>query len=414
MANINIRLITKQQQYAVPDYPLSVFTSITTNELNNLVNELIKESRQLDKEIDFDFLISSQFLRTTLSEHISEKGLSTEQVIDIEYIEKHQPPKPQDCLIHDDWVSAVAVCDKWILSGCYDNTLHIWTSKAKHQLVIPGHRSVVKAIAWVSLDETNARFISASHDQTAMIWDWNIKANTVECVHICRGHERGLQAIGLNHDKSIMATGSWDTMLKIWSTSLENEIEDSEPNPKKIKLDYGKTRLPKRTMKGHKESISGITWSDKTEIITSSWDHTIKIWDSELGGIKHEIMGDKSFFDIDYSELSRTAITASADKHVRLYDPRSTEGEVVKAMFTSHTQWVQTVRWSTIDDHLFLSGACDNELKLWDTRSPKAPLFDLSGHEDKVFCCSWSNPKIIVSGGADNTVRIFTSKQFVH
>lgn len=45
-----------------------------------------------------------------------------------------------------------------------------------------------------------------------------------------------------------------------------------------------------------------------------------------------------------------------------------TEGAVVKAMFTSHTQWVQTVRWSNVDHHLFLSGAYDNEVKLWDTR----------------------------------------------
>lgn len=45
-----------------------------------------------------------------------------------------------------------------------------------------------------------------------------------------------------------------------------------------------------------------------------------------------------------------------------------TEGAVVKAMFTSHTQWVQTVRWSNVDYHLFLSGAYDNEVKLWDIR----------------------------------------------
>lgn len=83
-------------------------------------------------------------------------------------------------------------------------------------------------------------------------------------------------------------------------------------------------QAPKRSMKGHKQAISGIVWSDKTEIITSSWDHTIKIWDSELGGIKHEIHGDKCFFDIDYSPLSRAVITGSADQHVRLYDPRST------------------------------------------------------------------------------------------
>lgn len=76
-------------------------------------------------------------------------------------------------------------------------------------------------------------------------------------------------------------------------------------------------------MKGHKEALSGVVWTDKHEIVTSSWDHTLRIWDSELGGIKQEIPGSKSFFDVDYSCLSRTLITASADRHIRLFDPRS-------------------------------------------------------------------------------------------
>lgn len=42
-----------------------------------------------------------------------ERGVSTEEVINVEYVEKYPPPEPQDCLIHDDWVSAVAVCEKW-------------------------------------------------------------------------------------------------------------------------------------------------------------------------------------------------------------------------------------------------------------------------------------------------------------
>lgn len=55
----------------------------------------------------------SEFLRTSLAEHIGERGVSVEEVITVEYIVKHPPPEPQDCLIHDDWVSAVAVCEKW-------------------------------------------------------------------------------------------------------------------------------------------------------------------------------------------------------------------------------------------------------------------------------------------------------------
>ena len=30
-----------------------------------------------------------------------------EQVLDIEYHEKHPPPEPEDSILHDDWVSAV-------------------------------------------------------------------------------------------------------------------------------------------------------------------------------------------------------------------------------------------------------------------------------------------------------------------
>lgn len=86
-------------------------------------------------------------------------------------------------------------------------------------------------------------------------------------------------------------------------------------------------------------------------------------------------------------------------------------GTIVKNTYTGHTQWIQAVCWSTTEEHLFISGSYDNAVKLWDMRSPKAPLFDLLGHEDKVHDCDWSNPKYMVSGGADNSVRIFKSKK---
>lgn len=34
------------------------------------------------------------------------------------------------------------------------------------------------------------------------------------------------------------------------------------------------------------------------------------------------------------------------------------------------------------------------------------------GHNDKVLDIDWSNPKYIVSGGCDNTVRVFKSKKY--
>ena len=77
------------------------------------------------------------------------------------------------------------------------------------------------------------------------------------------------------------------------------------------------------TLAGHKESISSVCWSDTEELITSSWDHTIKVWDVETGGMKSELVGNKAFFNMCWSSLNNTVIACSADRHIRLYDPRS-------------------------------------------------------------------------------------------
>lgn len=55
-------------------------------------------------------------------------------------------------------------------------------------------------------------------DETAMIWEWNIESNTVQCIYICTGHNRSIHAVSINHNQTLMATGSWDSTAKIWST----------------------------------------------------------------------------------------------------------------------------------------------------------------------------------------------------
>lgn len=210
-------------------------------------------------------------------------------------------------------------------------------------------------------------------------------------------------------------------------------------------------QTPLMTLPGHKEAISSVVWTESNEIFSSSWDHTIKLWDAELGGLKSEIVGNKSFFCVSYSPLNQTLVSASADRHVRLYDARSQgkfyfptrsllfirlrfeilfniEGSVVKSTFTSHVGWVSTVCWSTTHERLFISGGHDNILKLWDSRrqvlskqlmelvdnslfcSPNAPLYDMVGHEGKILCADWSNPSLMVSGATDNTLKIFKSQ----
>lgn len=153
-----------------------------------------------------------------------------------------------------------------------------------------------------------------------MIWEWNTETNAVECIYVCEGHERGIDSLATSPSMKLLASGSWDTMLKIWSCELRT---DDESASKKVKGELGETRKPISTLAGHREAISAVQWIDEDTLLTGSWDHTLRVWDLEFGGLKSEINGNKPFFGVSYSKLNGTVITSSADKHLRLYDLRS-------------------------------------------------------------------------------------------
>lgn len=46
-----------------------------------------------------------------------------------------------------------------IITGCYDNSIHIWTCKGKHKTGISGHTGPVKAVQWISVSNDSATFV---------------------------------------------------------------------------------------------------------------------------------------------------------------------------------------------------------------------------------------------------------------
>lgn len=440
-AHVQVKFRTKQAKYAVADSPFSLAASIETPDLSKLVNGLLKEKKEGEaeslengeeqngeqsgewKSVEFDFLVDGHLLRVPLSQLVREKSLSTEVVIELEYVEKYPSPKPEDSLIHDDWVAAVAGLKNYILSGCYDNTVNIWNTEGEKLLTIPGHSGPIKSVSWVNVDNGNSSFISGSHDQTLIIWSLDFSQKSVERMHVCRGHAGSVDAICVSPDKSRFFSGSWDKSLKLWSTSLEPEPGTTEEsispkNPKRMKegsesgSSNGRlhTRTPLLTLAGHSEGVSSLQWMEDNKMASASWDHTIKIWDIETAREEKLIQGNKVFIDISFSPINRLIAAGSCDRHVRIYDPRSQEGSIVKSSLTHHTGWVSSVAWSPGNEHLLLSGSYDAVAKLWDVRSTSAPLYNLSGHEEKILAADWTIPELVLTGGADNHLKIFRTR----
>lgn len=417
MGHVQVKFYTNQPQYAIPDNSYSVPANVGVDELNKLI------SSQLSSDINesFEFLIGGEFLRLSLDEHLQEKSLSSESVVEIQYVKREAAPEPGKSLLHNDWVSAVHSSDSLILTGSYDGVARVWNTSGELLLdtvKCAGHSGQpIKCVTWISDDETGGRkrFVTGSHDETLLTWTWNRRENELDCVTACRGHGRSVDCVAVSPDGSQFCSGSWDTMLKLWSTApVTSEETDEEPGERPHKRKRGHenklvTRVPLMTLSGHSEGISSVAWIDETSLCSASWDHSIRLWDLQQAATISTFMGSKAFFGVSYSSLCKQLIASSADRHIRLYDTRSTSGTDISCTFSSHTAWVSCVAWSPTHSHHFISGSYDQLVKLWDTRCPKGPLYDMSGHNDKVLAVDWSMPRFILSGAADNDLKIFRS-----
>ncbi|KAH7645716.1 ribosome biosis protein wdr12-like protein [Dermatophagoides farinae] len=401
-------------KYAIPSIPINIKSSSTAKEFDNVIKALIKDgNKKINlKQVEFDFLINGKLLRQTIEEFIKNENISTEIQIEIEYFVKCEPPKPHKSFLHNDWVSSVDTIDEWILSGCYDSSAHIWNVKnGHHEIAIPApHTSSIKAVKWIrnELEQKNQKysFVTCSHDETAMLWNWDAKLNQVDHVFTYIGHCRSVDCV--DQHKDLIATGSYDNMLKIWSTI--DQIYDDDNDVEMKDISKKKLRSPAITLEGHKESISSCVWMNEQvpTVLTVSLDQTMKIWDIEVGEQKQSFSSSKSFLDVAYCPSTGHIITASCDRHIRVWDLRQNQGSLIKNVYSSHDAWVSSVDWSSINTNLFVSASYDSTAKQWDIRSPSAPLYDLLGHQDKIMSINWSNEHFIVSGGADSQIKIFS------
>jgi ribosome biogenesis protein YTM1 len=131
---VTVRLTTKSIQYSIPNAKYLVPSDWKRFQLSQLINKVLQLSQSdilleylipiemprwaiifcdfslhTAQPVPFDFVVNDQLLRTSVKNFIDSHGLSTESVLEIEYLESVLPPKFVQSLEHDDWISDLSI-----------------------------------------------------------------------------------------------------------------------------------------------------------------------------------------------------------------------------------------------------------------------------------------------------------------
>ncbi len=202
---------------------------------------------------------------------------------------------------HTHCVKAVAFSpDGTVLaSGSWDKTIRLWPVQPEAPIsILAAHRLGINALAFSPLGNLLA---SGGLDCEVLIWDWR----SHQVLQRLAGHIRAVTALAFSPDGRTLATGSDDGTIRIW---------------KRLTRQFSL----ERTLSAHSWTVSSLAFSASGALFSGSWDHTIKLWDIEMGQETAVLRGHTdSVLAISLDESRQLLASSSRDQTIRLWEAPS-------------------------------------------------------------------------------------------
>ncbi|XP_065183457.1 DNA excision repair protein ERCC-8-like [Sycon ciliatum] len=182
------------------------------------------------------------------------------------------------------------------------------------------------------------------------------------------------------HDGKYMLAGGGDGSVALYD--LEQSSMGSSGNMKVCNVINSTTA--KSTSDAHKYSVEAVTWfpHDTGMFMTSSMDHTLKIWDTNAWLVAEQFQFEEPLYCHAVSSCTAHSLIAVARKEHSIKLCNLETGSTSQIL-RGHNDRVLSVAWSPSNDYHLVSGGADNKILMWDVRRAKSLLFACDQHNGR-------------------------------
>lgn len=318
-------------------------------------------------------------------------------------------------------------CKDCVLSSSEDGTIRVWDLVNNSQIGNPltGHNGSVNDAIF---DTTGNIIISCGFDKTIRIWDY--RSNKQICEPLT-GHEKWIGNISV-HRNLLVSASHIEKTIRLWDLATHKEIPPSisfnsgindvaiSHDGRKIAvaladcsisiLDIENHEPIGNNLIGHTHFVNTLRFTpDDKQVISGSWDSTIRIWDCpntsrEKNGIS------KTLFN-----LNRIIYRLSFDKYGSRLMTSDFEGEIIiwdlgtaQKIMSFEEKFISSIAALSPDGDIIAASSKNYCVKIWDIKAEGKKFAILKGHHKDINSIEFdSSGSRLVTASMDKTIIIW-------